>query len=58
MSTYFHFTDEQIKAILDEMTFNRKMGFVLWRITRPLQRQSSGKSLLTMAWMSIMRRNK
>lgn len=27
MSTYFHLTDEQINAILDEMTFNRKMGF-------------------------------
>lgn len=27
MSTYFHLTDAQIKAILDEMTFNRKMGF-------------------------------
>jgi chromosomal replication initiation ATPase DnaA len=27
MSTYFHLSDEEIKAILNEMTFNRKMGF-------------------------------
>ena len=27
MSTYFHLSDEEIKAILDEMAFNRKMGF-------------------------------